>query len=310
MKRDIGFSFLLVLAATIMALAVAKPITFEAGKKGKVTGMIQGRNGDAITILEKKSNTIAIVNVNDDTKFERKKGVFKFRRAEMDVTAMVPGLTIDAEGIGNAQGQLDANKISFSPDDFAIAVAQEKQILANQAAAQQAQATANQGVANANAAQNTAEAAGLTASAALAGTAMDAQAIALINRRVSDLGDYKTVAKGLIWFPTGQSSLAPADKQMLDDLAKQAMSLKNYMIEVAGYASSTGTAEANQKLSDERATTVVTYLRNTGNIPMRRFLVPAGYGATRPAASDTTPEGRQINQRVDVKVLVNKGLGG
>ncbi|HXW91741.1 MAG TPA: OmpA family protein [Terriglobales bacterium] len=308
MKRRISLTLCLALAAT-MALAIAKPRTFEAGKKGKVTGMIQSRNGDAITILEKKTNTVAVVNVDEGTKFERKRGVFKFRKTEMDVTAMVPGLTIDAEGIGDAKGQLDASKISFSPDDFAIAVAQEKQILANQAAAAQAQSTANQGVANANGAQGSADAAQLTASAALAGTALDADAIALINKRVSDLGDYKIVAKGLIWFPTGQATLAPADKQMLDDLAKQAMSIDNYLIEVAGYASSTGTAEANQKLSDERASVVLTYLRNTDNIPMRRFVVPAGYGATRPVANDATPEGRQINQRVDVKVLVNKGLG-
>ncbi len=308
MKRDICLTVCLAVAATL-ALAVTKPITFEAGKKAKVTGMIQSRNGDTITILQKKTDTVAVINVNEGTKIERKKGVFKFRKTDMDVTSMVPGLTIDAEGIGNAQGQLDASKISFSPDDFAIAVAQEKQILANQAAAEQAQATANQGVAAANTAQTSANTAQVTAGAALAGAALDAQAIALINKRVSDLDDYRTIAKGLIWFPTGQATLAPEDKLMLDNLAKQAMSLNNYMIEVAGYASSTGNPEANQKLSDDRATAVVTYLRNTDNIPMRRFLVPAGYGATRPVASEETPEGRQLNQRVDVKVLVNKGIG-
>ena len=38
------------------------------------------------------------------------------RRSDMDVTAMVPGLTISAEGVGNAKGQLDASKITFDPD--------------------------------------------------------------------------------------------------------------------------------------------------------------------------------------------------
>jgi len=41
---------------------------------------------------------------------------------------------------------------------------------------------------------------------------------------------------------------------------------------------------------------------------MRRFLVPAGYGATHPAATNADAQGRMQNQRVDVKVLVNKGL--
>ena len=85
------------------------------------------------------------------------------------------------------------------------------------------------------------------------------------------------------------------------------MSTDNYMIEVAGYASSTGTKAENQKLSDARATAVVLYLRNQKSVPMRRILAPAGYGATHPAASQYRSEGRALNQRVDVKVLVNKG---
>lgn len=59
------------------------------------------------------------------------------------------------------------------------------------------------------------------------------------------------------------------------------------MIEIAGYASSTGTKALNQKSSDERATVVAQYLRNTANVPMRRILAPAGYGATHPAASNS-----------------------
>jgi hypothetical protein len=46
------------------------------------------------------------------------------------------------------------------------------------------------------------------------------------------------------------------------------------------------------------------------NVPMRRILTPAGYGATHAAATNADPEGRDINRRVDVKVLVNKGLNG
>ncbi|MBV8866695.1 MAG: OmpA family protein, partial [Acidobacteriaceae bacterium] len=43
-------------------------------------------------------------------------------------------------------------------------------------------------------------------------------------------------------------------------------------------------------------------------IPMRRILAPAGYGATHPDATNTDPQGRALNRRVDVTVLVNKGL--
>jgi len=65
--------------------------------------------------------------------------------------------------------------------------------------------------------------------------------------------------------------------------------------------------DENQKLSEERAAAVVQYLRNNGNVPMRRIVAPAGYGSTHPAAENTDPQGRALNRRVDVKVLLNKG---
>ena len=59
----------------------------------------------------------------------------------------------------------------------------------------------------------------------------------------------------------------------------------------------------------ERSTSaVVNYLRQKGNVPMRRFLLPAGYGASHPAAENSDAQGRALDRRVDVKVLVNKGL--
>ncbi|MGA2370434.1 MAG: OmpA family protein [Candidatus Korobacteraceae bacterium] len=287
---------------------------FPAGKKAKVTGTIASRNGDLVLIKVKKEGTSALINISDSTKIQREKS-FRLRRADMDVTAMVPGLTITVEGVGNAKGQLDAASIKFNPDEFAVEVAEEQQIEANKAAAAQAQSTANQGVAaagaaqtSANQAQGTANAAGQVAVAAGVGAVMDADAIAKVNQRVSDLGDYNTVVEAALFFDSGSSVLSADDKKVLDKLAADAMATPNYMIEIAGYASSTGTKALNQKLSDERATVVAQYLRNKANVPMRRILTPAGYGATHPAAANSDPQGRDINRRVDVKVLVNKGL--
>ena len=308
----------LILLIASLAHASTPTKQFESGKKGKVTGTIVSRNGDLVIINVKKESTSAIVNLTDSTKIEREKS-FRLRRADMDVTAMVPGLTITAEGVGNSKGQLDANKVTFNPDTFAVEVAEEQQIEANKAAAANAQTTANQGVAaagraqtsannaqsSANQAQSTATQAGQLAAA---GTVMDANAIALVNQRVSDLGDYKTVVEAMVFFDTGKATLSADGKAALDKLASDAKSTQNYMIEVAGYASSTGTKAENQKLTDERAAAVTDYLRDSDNVPMRRILTPAGYGATHAAATNSDPEGRDINQRVDVKVLVNKGL--
>ena len=294
---------------------------YETGKKAKVTGTIQSRNGDLVTIRVKKTGETAVIDLTDTTKVERKKD-FRLRRADMDITAMVPGLTIDVEGVGNAKGQLDANKIVFDPNVFAIEVAEEQQIQSNQAAAARAQSTGNQAQSSANQAQASADVAQASAdvaqasanqagqAAAVAGTIAltDAQSVALVNRRVSDLADYKTVVEAGLFFDTGHSTLSDSDKAALTKLASDAAAIQNYMIEIAGYASSTGTKAEDLKLSDARAAAAATYLRDSANVPMRRILVPAGYGASHPAVGNQTSEGRDINQRVDVKVIVNKGI--
>jgi outer membrane protein OmpA-like peptidoglycan-associated protein len=80
------------------------------------------------------------------------------------------------------------------------------------------------------------------------------------------------------------------------------------MIEIAGYASIPGSKDFNQQLSEDRAEAVAQYLRNQKNIPLRRILAPAGYGATHPDAPNNDPQGRALNRRVDVKLIVSKGI--
>jgi outer membrane protein OmpA-like peptidoglycan-associated protein len=295
--------------------ATPKPAQIAAGQKTKVRGTIASRNGDIINIKQAKTGTRVTVIITDDTKIVRKQCAFKFRRTDMDVTAMLPGLGIEVEGVGNAKGQVDAANITFSPNDFAIEQAEEQQIMANQATAKKAMATANQGVseaqtaqASANTAQASANQAGSAATAAGALGVMDAASVAEVNKRVPDLGDYKVVAEAGIYYATGQSTLDDAAKADLNKLVQIAQSTTGYMIEIAGYASKTGSNELNQKLTDARAETVADYLRETGNIPMRRILAPAGYGATHRASTASDPQGRALDRRVDVKVLVNKGL--
>jgi outer membrane protein OmpA-like peptidoglycan-associated protein len=201
-------------------------------------------------------------------------------------------------------------------------VAEEQQITANKSAAANAQTTANQGVAaaaqaqssanqaqsSANQAQSSANQAGQAAVAAGDVAVMDAAAVQMVNKRVSDMNDYKTVAEAGIYFESGEANLDDAAKVDLDVLAAATKGVDGYLIEIAGYASSTGTKQLNQKLSEDRAAAVANYLLQKGNIPMRRIVIPAGYGATHPAATNTDPQGRALNRRVDVKVIVNKGL--
>jgi len=317
--RLVGTQRVCVVLLTVFALASsAFAQTFSSGDKAKLKGTILSRKGDLVKIQDEKTGSPAVVKITDDTKIVRDKSKVAFHRHEdMDVTAMVPGLTIKVEGVGNADNQLEASKITFSPDAFAIEVAQQQEINANKAAASGAQTTANQGVAaagaaqsSANQAQTTANAAGTVATAAGSIAMMNAGAVEMVNKRVSDLDDYQTVAEAVIYYPTGKYALDDPAKADLDKLIALASSTDGYMIEIAGYASKTGTKEVNQQLSEDRASAVANYLRNKGSIPMRRIVAPAGYGSTHPDAENTDPQGRELNRRVDVKLIVNKGLQG
>jgi len=287
-----------------------------AGEKATVTGAILTRDGDLIRVLDKKSSKVVVVNINDDTKIERKQHrVVFFRHTDMDVTAMVPGLTIQAEGVGNSKGQLDAAKIEFTPDSFAVEVAQEQQVLANKEAAEGAQSTADLGFSAASLAQtsaaqaqNSADQASLHAQAAGDLANEDAAAAAMLNRLVSDLDDYKNEFEVDVFFPKGSADLDETATRDLANLADIAKSLSGYMIEIAGYSSNTLTSEADRKLSEERAAAVARYFREK-NIPLRRILVPVGFGSTQPVASNRDRQGRELNRRVDIKVLVNKRRG-
>lgn len=310
--------FGLLCAVSIVSLVwMANAGQIPTDQKAKVKGTIVSRNGELVTVKDKKSGTKTVVDITDDTKIERKHGKVEFfRHSDMDVTAMVPGLTIEAEGVGNAKGQLVAKRVSFDHDEFAVEVAEEQQILANQAAAAKAQTTANQGVrdaklaqTSANQAQASANQAQATANAGGAAALMDAAAIQMVNQRVSDLDSYRTVAESVIYFPADGYTLDDAAKADLATLAAYTNGgIADYMVEIAGYASSTGTRQLNQKLSEDRAASVAKYLRETQNVPMRRILVPAGFGATHPDATNNDSQGRALNRRVDVKVIVNKGL--
>jgi outer membrane protein OmpA-like peptidoglycan-associated protein len=308
-----------VVMLTIIALASAGfAQTFNSGEKGKLKGIIKSRSGDLVKVQDDKTGSMAVVKITDDTKILRDKSKVSFRRHEdMDVTAMVPGLTIKVEGVGNAANQLEASKITFSPDAFAIEVAQQQEINANKSAASSAQTTANQGVAaagaaqsSANQAQTTADAAGTVATAAGAVAVSNTAAVQMVNQRVSDLDDYKTVAEAVVYYPTGKYALDDAAKADLDKLIALTSSTDGYLIEIAGYASKTGTKAANQQLSEDRASAVANYLRNQGNIPMRRIVAPAGYGSTHPDATNSDPQGRALDRRVDVKLIVNKAFQG
>ena len=111
-------------------------------------------------------------------------------------------------------------------------------------------------------------------------------------------------------FAVGSSSLSTEDEEALKALAATATGLTGYIIEVTGFADSTGSAAMNTKLSEDRAKAVITFLMQQGGVPVRHIVAPGAMGEFGPAASNETAAGRAENRRVEVKVLVNKGIAG
>jgi len=296
--------------------ATGKTRQLTPGERAKMSGLIMSRDGDLVRVRDKKSHEVITVSIGDATQIERRSHKLPFyRHTDMDVTALLPGLTIEAEGVANSNGHLEATKISFTPDDFAIEVAQQQQVLANKAAAQNARSTANQAATAAGAAQssadqaqNAADQANSQAEAAAVVGLTDAAAIGAVDQRVSELDDYKIESENDVFFDRDSAVLKDEAKPALADLAKLAKSFHGYLIEIAGYASNALGSKADQELSEERAAAVARYFYEVQNIPMRRILIPVGYGSTHPLASNAKAEGRELNRRVDVKVLINKSV--
>jgi outer membrane protein OmpA-like peptidoglycan-associated protein len=140
-------------------------------------------------------------------------------------------------------------------------------------------------------------------------TAENAKAgVKTANERITSLDDYDVKNVTMVGFKVGSVALTDKEKKGLDTLAETAKKEKGYLIEVIGYASSDGDEAFNRRLSQKRADTVIQYLAENYSIPMRRFVVPMGYGEKNPVADNATSVGRKENRRVEVRILISKGM--
>jgi outer membrane protein OmpA-like peptidoglycan-associated protein len=116
---------------------------------------------------------------------------------------------------------------------------------------------------------------------------------------VSRNGDtINLVMPGNITFATGSADLNPSFFGVLDSVALVLREYNKTIIDVSGHTDSTGSAQKNQVLSEQRASTVAQYLRTKGILDQR--IAATGYGSTHPAAANDTPDGRQKNRRVEL----------
>jgi OmpA-OmpF porin, OOP family len=222
-------------------------------------------------------------------------GALKVRQKEMSMAALIPGLPIVVEGDYNAQNQLVAKTVRFKGNDLQQAQAIQAGVAETQQQAQQNKEATEQNKAATE--QNK------------AATERNKEAVEATNTRISKLDEYTVMDEVTVYFANGKTKVDAKYNAQLVALAEKAKKVDGYMVQVKGFASTSGSTELNQKLSDERAANVTAILITQGKVPLTNILAPGAMGEAvqvEPKGSDSAAE----NRRVAVKILQNKGIAG
>lgn len=285
-------SLALVLSATTFALGQVASgqadntiRSVPSGSKLKFKGVVISRDADNFTIRDRTRQDY-LVRITDNTSIKTHGGFLRSGK-KYPVTDILRGLIVEVEGRGDSQGQLVAEKIRFNESDMRAAVTADSRV--SPVEANQERMAGQMDELYAVAAEARTEAANA-------------------NERISALDDFDMQETISVTFRTNSATLSPEAKQQLDEFASKVQPAKGYMIEVAGHTDSTGGDAKNFRLSQQRAESVVQYLAVQHKIPLRRFVTPMGYGKTDAVAENSTATGRAQNRRVDVKMMLNRGM--
>jgi outer membrane protein OmpA-like peptidoglycan-associated protein len=281
-----------------------------AGDKAKVKGMINSRTGDMLIVGSPEGNVTVVLT--DDTKTKDDRGLLGIDE-QMSSVVLIPGLKLEVDGSLDEQGRVIAKTITVDGDDLETSEMIQAGLhpTAEQVAANEQQIEAHKGKLGAHegrlAALESNQQDIATHKAKIENNIKD---IEEHTNRFNALSDFDVKKEATVKFSVGSSKISPEDQQKLSELAQAATGLTGYIVEVMGYADSTGSAAMNTKLSEDRAKAVVTYLIQQGKLPVRHIVAPGAMGEYGPAASNESKTGRAENRRVEVKILVNKGIAG
>ncbi len=199
--------------------------------------------------------------------------------------------------VGELQKQTAEHKQAIGDLDRQVATADEKAVDAGRRAAEAASAAAKANSAATEAAQRADSANSLAQQAQQGVSKLDSR----LETSLNNLDNYKLASTQQVYFGFNKSVLSKEEQAKLDDAIQKVGGMKNYLIEVEGYADRSGDKAYNRELSRKRADAVVHYLAVEHNIPLRSIR-ELGVGADFPEADNKTRAARKENRRVDVKV--------
>src|SRR5687767_7896310 len=255
------------------------------GSKLKFKGVVIGQEADTFTIRD-RNRTDYHVAINDRTSIKTHGGFLRSGK-RYPASELLRGLIVEVEGRGDQQGRLLAEKIRFNESDMRAAITSDTRVTPVEENQQRMAGQMDE----------------LYAVAAEA-----RREVEVVHERVSALDDFDVSETVAVNFRVNSAVLSPEAKSQLDDFATRALSSKGFMVEVAGHTDATGSESKNFRLSRARADAVVQYLAVRHKIPLRRFVTPMGFGKTEFVAENSTAAGRAQNRRVEVKMLMNRGL--
>jgi OOP family OmpA-OmpF porin len=300
-------------ASSIVLFVLSATTVFAAdGNKAQAKGMIISRTSETLVVKGSQGNVTVVLDDNTETRDNR--GLFGLGKQRMSDAVLIPGLKVDVNGQSDDQGRVVAKTITVDGDDLETAEMIQAGL----------HPTAEQVIANERSiAQTNQDLAATRQEIGLAKQNSDASLAAhkrLIEKSMKDieeatnrflaLREYDVKGNETVTFPVSSSTVSAEDQEKLKELSQRFSSLDGYIVEVTGYADSTGTAMMNQQLSEDRAKAVVAYLIQQCGVPVHRVVAPGAMGIYQPTATNETPEGRAQNRRVEVKYMINKAVAG
>ncbi|HXQ73791.1 MAG TPA: OmpA family protein [Pyrinomonadaceae bacterium] len=282
----------------------------------KFKGVVVKRDSDSFTMSETQGGPLTTVILTADTEVKsHKRGVFRGSK-EYGASYILRGLRLEVDGTRNADGAIIAEKIRFDEQDLRTAQALKATLdpaeaeLNSKLAEQQKQQEMLAGQIEENRALTTQAQAAADAAAESAKKAQ--QTADYANNRINGLDDFDPIKTITVQFATGSSKLGPKAKSTIDEAAVwvKTQNTKGWVMAVIGYADSTGSSQRNIDLSERRANAVIYYIVNKYKMPLNRLVQPFGYGQLEPVAENKTKAGRAKNRRVEIRLMVNKGISG